>query len=92
MTISQLKAYEGNCIIEKGEQFSYADLVQKIEDYQNKLSSEIEKGDVLRVTVYLKALNRKHNLSCEVVWRQGNQSGVTFLKPDQVLDKMIEKT
>jgi len=47
MTISQLKAYEGNCIIEKGEQFSYADLVQKIEDYQNKLSSEIEKGDVI---------------------------------------------
>ncbi|HMU07170.1 MAG TPA: AMP-binding protein, partial [Kaistella sp.] len=47
MTISQLKAYEGNCIIEKGEQFSYADLVQKIEDYQNELSSEIEKGDVI---------------------------------------------
>lgn len=52
---------------------------------------EIEKGDVLRVTVFLKALNRRHNISAEVIWREGNQSGVTFLKPDQVLDKVIEK-
>lgn len=53
---------------------------------------EIKKGDILRVTVFLKALGRKHNLSAEVVWREGNSTGVTFLKPDQVLERMMEKT
>lgn len=53
---------------------------------------ELKEGDILRVTVFLKALGRKHNMSAEVIWRDGNISGVTFLKPDQVLERMMEKT
>lgn len=52
---------------------------------------EIKEGDLVRMTVFLKALNRKHNLSAEVVWRSGNRSGVTFINSDQVLTKMSEK-
>ena len=52
---------------------------------------EIKEGDLVRMTVFLKALNRKHNLSAEVVWRSGNRSGVNFINADQVLTKMSEK-
>lgn len=51
-----------------------------------------KKGDLVRMTVFLRALNRKHNLSGEVVWRDGNKSGILFIKPDQVLDRMVDKT
>lgn len=53
---------------------------------------EIQPGDVVRMTVHLKTLNRQHNLSAEVVWRNGNRTGVNFLRSDQVLAKMMEKT
>ncbi len=49
------------------------------------------KGDLVRVTVYLKALNRKHNLSGEVIWRDGKKTGITFIRPDQVLDRMVDR-
>jgi hypothetical protein len=52
----------------------------------------IKQGDLVRMTVFLKALNRRHNLSAEVVWREGNRSGLTFINADQVLSKMSEKT
>jgi len=52
----------------------------------------LTKGDLIRLTVFLKALNRRHNLSAEVVWRDGKKTGITFIRPDQVLDKMVERT
>ena len=52
----------------------------------------LKEGDVVRMTVFLRTLNRKHNLSAEVIWRDGNRSGVTFLRSDQVLSKMVERT
>lgn len=52
----------------------------------------LKQGDVIRLTVFLRTLNRKHNLSAEVVWRDGNKSGISFLRSDQVLSKMVEKT
>ena len=52
----------------------------------------IQEGDLLRLTVILKALNRRHNVSAEVVWRRGNLSGISFIKHDQVLEKMMERS
>jgi PilZ domain len=52
----------------------------------------ISKGDLVRVTVYLKTLKRRHNLSGEVIWRDGKKTGITFIRPDQVLDKMADRT
>ena len=51
----------------------------------------LQKGDLVRVTVVLRALGRRHNLSAEVVWREGNASGVTFIKSDEVLGRIMEK-
>lgn len=52
----------------------------------------IEMGDMIRMTVVLKAINRRHQLSAEVVWKDGNQSGVNFIPAEQVLEKMVDRT
>ncbi len=52
---------------------------------------DIDKGDLIRVTVILKALNRKHNISAEVVWREGKKTGINFIPHDQVLEKLTAK-
>lgn len=52
---------------------------------------ELEEGDLVRLTIVLKAVNRKHNLNAEVIWRQGKKTGVNFIKSDEVVDRMMEK-
>lgn len=52
----------------------------------------LAKGDLVLMTVFLKALNRKHKVNAEVIWRDGKKSGLTFIHPTQVLEKMIDKT
>ncbi len=52
----------------------------------------LQQGDILRLTVFLKTLGRKHNVSAEVIWSNGKSSGISFLKPDQVLERITEKT
>lgn len=51
----------------------------------------VQKGDLVRMTVVLRALNRRHNLNAEVVWTEGNKTGVNFIKSSEVLEKMMEK-
>lgn len=51
----------------------------------------LEKGDLLRMTVILKALNRRHNLNAEVVWRDGKKTGINFIKTDEILEKMMDR-
>lgn len=52
----------------------------------------LQKGDLVRITVFLKTLNRKHNVNAEVMWRDGNKSGVNFINSDQVLEKIVDRT
>lgn len=52
----------------------------------------VQPGDLVRMTVKLNALNKSHNLSAEVVWKDGNTSGITFLTSDQVFERIIERT
>ena len=51
----------------------------------------IEKGDLVRMTVILKTVNRRHNVNAEVVWRDGKKSGLNFIKTDEVLEKMMDR-
>lgn len=54
-------------------------------------SVELREGDLVRMTVVLRALKRRHNLSAEVVWVEGKRTGLNFIKYEDVLDRMIEK-
>lgn len=53
---------------------------------------EIRQGDLIRMTVILKSLNRRHHVNAEVVWRDGNRTGVSFIPSNQVLDRLLEKS
>ena len=48
----------------------------------------LRSGDVVRLTVLLKALDRRHNMSAEVVWVEGRKIGVNFITSDQVVEKI----
>lgn len=48
----------------------------------------VKKGDVARVTINLKTLNRTHMVDCEVVWAKGAHLGVQFLKRDELQEKL----
>lgn len=52
---------------------------------------DISKGDLVRMTVVLRALKRRHNMSAEVVWVEGKRTGLNFIKYEDVLDRMIDK-
>jgi hypothetical protein len=49
----------------------------------------LNKGDLLRLTVVLRALRREHRLNAEVVWIEGKRTGVQFLNSRELLDKML---
>ena len=53
---------------------------------------DILKGDLIRMTVFLKTLNRKHLLSAEVVWRKDKAVGVNFIDPEKVLEKLVARS
>lgn len=56
------------------------------------LDFEIRQGDLIRMTVVLKSLNRRHHVNAEVVWREGNRTGVSFIPSNQVLDRLLDKS
>jgi hypothetical protein len=56
--------------------------------------SEVDliQGDIVSLTIILKTLGRRHKVSAQVVWLQGNTSGLNFIRDDQLLEKIVEKT
>nr|AIA16684.1 PilZ domain protein [uncultured bacterium] len=46
------------------------------------------KGDILRMTVSLKQINKSHILDAEVVWAKGLGVGVRFIKSEEVIEKL----
>ena len=48
----------------------------------------LKMGDLARVTVNLRSLNRVHVVDCEVVWAKGLSVGVQFLKREELQDKL----
>ena len=50
------------------------------------------KGDIVRVTVALRQLNKTHTLDAEIVWCKGLGLGISFLKKDQIYEKLAART
>lgn len=51
----------------------------------------LSEGDLIRLTVVLKSIGRKHRVNAEVVWKSGSESGIQFISQDQLLDKIVTK-
>lgn len=55
-------------------------------------ASEFLKGDILRLIVELDAINKKRIVNAEVVWSKEGALGVSFLSPDLVVSKLLNKS
>ena len=45
-------------------------------------------GDLVRVTVLLRQINKTHILDAEIVWCKGLGLGLNFLRKDQLMEKL----
>lgn len=48
----------------------------------------VKKGDIARVTINLRSLNRIHVVDCEIIWAKGLGVGVQFLKREELQEKL----
>lgn len=53
---------------------------------------QLSEGDLVRMTVDLQSLNRQHKVSGEVVWIDGRTTGVQFLKPNELVERIVGRT
>ncbi len=49
-------------------------------------------GDFLHVIATLANVGKSHAFDAEVVWHRGVGFGVNFIKKDQLLDKMLQRS
>lgn len=55
-------------------------------------ATPLKEGDLVKLTILLRALGKRHNLSAEVKWIDGNRSGIQFIRENEVLEKILEKS
>ena len=48
-------------------------------------------GDVIRVTVTLRQLNKFHHLDAQIVWCKGVGLGICFLKKNEIYEKLASR-
>lgn len=55
----------------------------------------IMKGDILRLTVDLSQVGKKHKVSAEVIWIKSDLEnsgvGISFIRPEDVVNKLMTK-
>ncbi len=50
-----------------------------------------KQGDIIRLTVALRQVNKTHVVDAEVVWIKGAGVGVSFIKRDQIYEKLAHR-
>jgi len=60
-------------------------------DVEFSTKANLGKGDLVRMTVTLGALKKEHRINAEVVWSNGQKTGVQFLNSQELLDRMINR-
>ncbi|MFN8944345.1 MAG: PilZ domain-containing protein [Pseudobdellovibrionaceae bacterium] len=51
-----------------------------------------QKGDLIRMKVTLSSLQKTHQVDAEVVWTQEKKFGVTFVRKEELVEKMLSKS
>lgn len=49
----------------------------------------VKRGDLVRLTIDLPNVKRRHYVSAQVMWRNGRRTGLHFLTAEQLLEKMV---
>ena len=50
-----------------------------------------KKGDLVKATVHLHSLGRSRVVDAEVIWNSGLGFGISFLKKQQLLERMFQR-
>ncbi len=45
-------------------------------------------GELLRMTILLRQVNKTHTIDAEIVWSKGLGLGINFIKKDQLFEKL----
>lgn len=53
--------------------------------------NDLQKGDLLSLTIELQSLSKTHSVDAEVVWTHGQGIGVSFMKQNEIFEKMLSK-
>lgn len=51
----------------------------------------VKEGDLINVTVKLLEVNRRYEMNAQVIWKNGKRTGVQFMTPNMVLERMMMK-
>jgi len=51
-----------------------------------------QQGDFLHITVNLNTVGKSHAFDAEVIWSRALGFGVHFIKKEQLLDKMLQRS
>ncbi len=51
----------------------------------------VKEGDLINVTVKLMSVNRRYEMNAQVIWKSGRKTGVQFMTPNMVLERMMLK-
>lgn len=49
------------------------------------------KGDILRLVVELESVHKNRVVNAEVIWTKGGALGVSFLHPDLVVNRLLNR-
>jgi hypothetical protein len=60
-------------------------------EWESEQSASLQKGDLIKMTVVLSQIGRRHQVNGEVIWIEGQKSGVQFINSEEVVARMIEK-
>lgn len=50
-----------------------------------------QQGDIIRISVNLRQINKTHALDAEIVWCKEKGLGIAFLKKDQIYEKLAHR-
>ena len=50
-----------------------------------------QQGDIIRISVNLRQINKTHALDAEIVWCKEKGIGIAFLKKDQIYEKLAHR-
>lgn len=49
-------------------------------------------GELMQITINLNSIGKKHTLNGELVWNKDYGLGIRFLKKNEIIDKLIQKS
>lgn len=51
----------------------------------------LQAGDLMRVKVALGEMKKERVVNAEIIWTDGDNVGVKFIRPDEVWQRLVEK-